>query len=94
MTIELLLAIAGFVIATLLAVAGWLIAILLNMILREITLLKARDSELAAAVDNLGKTAISREEHVQALTDIRNLIAGLRGEVQNLVNQLLQRGNT
>lgn len=92
MTTELILSIAGFVIVTLLAVAGWLIAILLNMILREITSLKSRDAELAAAVDNLRETAISRDEHVRALTDIRELITALRTEVQNLVSNLLQRG--
>lgn len=94
MPIHLILAVAGFVISALLAVAGWLIAILLHMIMREIGELKKRDDSLAKAIDNLREGTVGRAEHHNALDNIRELINGLRSEVQSLVRQMLSRGST
>lgn len=92
MPTEMIVPIAGFVIATLLTVCGALIVILLNMILREITSLKAQDATLHAQIEELRGTSITRAEHRQSVTDVRDLIAALRAEVQDLIRQLLTRG--
>ena len=88
----MLVPVAGFVIATLLTVCGALIVILLNMILREIAALKKSDDQIHTQIEALRGASVTREEHRQSVTDVRDLISALRHEVQDLVRQLLHRG--